>query len=132
MKKSVIVNKGSGGKNSINLDLVDGGYLKNYGGMIAIGYKAGSKEYFLSATVADVKAFIAETESPMKAEYGNYNPEADCHYLKCPNCNEAIGSLDNEDGDGVYKFNLYVKFCPECGQPIEQTCSEEDYKAWGI
>ena len=111
MKKNIIVNKGSGGRNSMSLDLVEGGFLKNYGGMIAIGYKGGNKEYFLSATMADIKSFIREIESPMKAEYGNYDPEADCYFLNCPNCHQTIGSLDNEDADGTYKYNIYAKKC---------------------
>jgi len=66
MKRNVIVNKGSGGKNSMTLDLVDGGFVKSYGGMVAIGYKAGKREVFLSVTLSDLKEFIEDIEDRCK------------------------------------------------------------------
>jgi hypothetical protein len=69
---------------------------------------------------------------PMKIEYGNYNSVTDCHFMNCPNCHETIGSLDNEDADGIYKYNIYAKYCSNCGQKIEQNYTEVDYMNWGI
>lgn len=67
-----------------------------------------------------------------KAVYGNYNPDADCHYLECAVCKETIGQLDNEDADGKYKYNIFGNYCPNCGQKIVQKYTEEDYKQWGV
>lgn len=62
MRKSTTVNKGSKGKNSSNIDAVEGGFIENYGGAIAIGYKAGNKNMFLSVSLEEMKSFIDDIE----------------------------------------------------------------------
>ena len=75
----------------------------------------------------------ANKSVPLKAKKGNYDGVfSDGYSLCCPVCNEIIGSLDNEDNDGVYKYNIVHKYCPECGQKIEQNYTEDDYKTWGV
>jgi Zn finger protein HypA/HybF involved in hydrogenase expression len=81
---------------------------------------------------AKIAVEALEKQVSKKAKYDGYNIESDSHNLICPNCYVNVGSLDNEDGDGKYKFNLYVKHCPSCGQKIKQIYTEEDYKDWGL
>lgn len=63
MKRNVFINKGTGGKKSLDLNLVEGGFIKSYGKVIAIGYKSGQREMFLSVALDDIKAFISELEA---------------------------------------------------------------------
>lgn len=63
MKVNVIVNKGVGDKNRLSLDMVDGGFIKTYGGMIAIGYKSNNREYFLAVTKENIKAALESGEA---------------------------------------------------------------------
>ena len=37
--------------------------------------------------------------------------------IVCPTCGEQVGELTNEDGNEVY--NVFHKFCPECGQVLQ-------------
>jgi len=49
---------------------------------------------------------------------GNYDAENDSYDLLCPDCNSHVGEFDNEDGEGVYRYNIIYRFCPECGQKL--------------
>lgn len=57
-KTNVIVNKITGNLNTKNISLVDGGFLASYGGMVAIGYKGGNRDYMLSVTAEDMEKFL--------------------------------------------------------------------------
>lgn len=57
-KTNVIVNKITGNLNTKNISLVDGGFLTSYGGMVAIGYKGGNRDYMLSVTAEDMEKFL--------------------------------------------------------------------------
>lgn len=51
---------------------------------------------------------------------GEYVDEIDGYGLVCPKCNEWVGERVNEDNDGIYKYSINYKYCPECGQKLEQ------------
>jgi len=57
-RKEVIVNKITGNLNTKNIDLVDRGFLASYGGMVAIGYRGGNRDYMLSVTAEDMEKFL--------------------------------------------------------------------------
>lgn len=57
-KTNVIVNKITGSLNMKNISWVDGGFLASYGGMVAIGYKGGNRDYMLSVTAEDMEKFL--------------------------------------------------------------------------
>ncbi len=74
-----------------------------------------------------------EKENPQKAVKGDYDHNGELYPLMCPNCyDEPVGALVDEDGDGSYKYNIYSRYCRECGQKIEEDYTEEDYKNWGL
>jgi predicted nucleic acid-binding Zn-ribbon protein len=56
----------------------------------------------------------------------------DTVYLECPICKTCVGQLDDEDADGILKYNVYEKYCSNCGQAIKQMYIKEDYVRWGI
>jgi hypothetical protein len=62
MRKSFVVNKITGGKNNKNIELVENGYMRSYGGCIAIGYSSGNKSYELSVSVEDLEEFINQVK----------------------------------------------------------------------
>lgn len=71
------------------------------------------------------KAICAlEKQIEKHALKSKYCEESDCFLLLCPNCEEPVGSLDNEDGDGIYKFNFFDEHCHKCGQKIKQIYQE--------
>ena len=78
----------------------------------------------------EVALGMMEKQVPKKAEPINYNPEEDYYGLGCPNCAEIVGQLDNEDADGIYKYNIFANYCPDCGQKIEQNYTEEDFASY--
>jgi hypothetical protein len=41
-------------------------------------------------------------------------------HLSCPVCGDMVGTGHDEDDDGVIKYNLYGKYCSECGQKIDE------------
>ena len=75
---------------------------------------------------------MLEKQIPKKAECSEYDTEGDFYYLCCPVCRETIGTLNNEDDDKIYKYNMGVIYCYNCGQKIEQNYTDEDYKHWGV
>ena len=56
----------------------------------------------------------------------------DSIFLNCPICKSCVGQLCEEDADGDLKYNIFEKFCSNCGQSIEQIYTKDDYKNWGI
>lgn len=98
--------------------------------------KATLKERFTLSEngeqIVERLALLEDKNEHKKADLGEYDAEADMFYLICPSCKEIVGSLDNEDGDGIYKYNVREKYCSNCGQKIEQTYTKEDYNKWGI
>jgi hypothetical protein len=59
--KNTNINRGKGTKKSFNMSIVDGGYIKVYGGMLAIGYKnTNSQDFFLSASIEEIEELIKE------------------------------------------------------------------------
>jgi hypothetical protein len=68
MKRQIPVNKCVMGKNSGDVSVVDGGFVCNYGGAVAVGYKAGNKEYSLSVPTDDLKAFLSEIGKDKRPE----------------------------------------------------------------
>lgn len=40
-------------------------------------------------------------------------------FIICPTCGEQVGEWTNEDGDEVY--NVFHRFCPECGQALQDS-----------
>lgn len=98
--------------------------------------KASLKEKFVfslnGAQIMERLAMLEDKDEPRKADLGEYDVESDMYPLNCPSCKEQVGSLDNEDGDGKYKYNVHEKYCSNCGQKIEQTYTQEDYDKWGV
>lgn len=76
------------------------------------------KEAFIIAGEATKK------QIPLKAKKDDYDNDSDSFSLCCPICNNPVGSLDNEDNDGIYKYNIIHKHCSDCGQSIQQVYSE--------
>lgn len=60
-----------------------------------------------------------EKQVPKVAVKGQYSEEYDSYELICPKCNDYVGELENEDGEGIYRYNLSHKYCPECGQRLK-------------
>ena len=69
---------------------------------------------------------------PHKAIMTSYDSESDIYWLVCPKCKSTVGELDNEDGDGIYKYNIHENFCSSCGTRIRKSYTESDYKRWGV
>jgi hypothetical protein len=69
MRKNVIVNKGTKSKSVGNLELVDGGFVRNYGGMVAIGYISNNTERYLSVTLKDLRQFMKELDEFLYAQH---------------------------------------------------------------
>lgn len=61
---------------------------------------------------------LSEKQATKLVAKTDYDKRSDSYGLLCPDCNANVGSMDNEDGDGVYKHNLYFNYCPECGQKL--------------
>lgn len=69
MVKSVEMNRITGTAKSFDVSVVDDGYIRVYGGMIAFGRKCANKRRDeLSASIGDVKAAIAEYEAAQAGE----------------------------------------------------------------
>ena len=77
-------------------------------------------------------AMLEDRNEPRKVILGDYDAGCDDYYLHCPVCRSVVGSLNNEDGDGKHKYNIFEKFCCNCGQRIAETYTEEDFKRWQI
>lgn len=95
MEKDVIVNKINGSLKMKNISLVDGGFITNYGGCVAIGYNAGNKDYLLSVSTEDMQTFLdlinsrwipvnerlpEEEINPVTSDYYEYECTADWGY----------------------------------------------------
>lgn len=50
-------------------------------------------------------------------------PYSNKEIIICPNCAEQVGEWANEDGNEVY--NVFHKFCPECGQALQDSLDIE-------
>lgn len=69
MIKSVEMNRITGTAKSFDASVVDDGYIRIYGGMVAFGRKCTNKRRDeLSVSIADAKAAIAEYEVEQAGE----------------------------------------------------------------
>lgn len=74
-------------------------------------------EYEDIGLMPDVIKYRLEAQSVIK---GEHTLEDDSYNLNCPKCNSFVGLYENEDGEGVYKYNVAFNYCPECGQKLKQ------------
>lgn len=72
-----------------------------------------------SEKTAKIIVEAVKKQEPQAVNISKYNPESDNYYLHCSVCDTHVGSLENEDGDGIYKYNLVFNYCPECGQRLK-------------
>lgn len=73
--------------------------------------------YFLKLINKEIPKEVGERSTNRGLDmFGEYDISS---YMTCPNesCNEAVGDI--EDGD------LWSKYCPDCGQKLKYTESEE-------
>lgn len=80
-------------------------------------------EYEDTGLEPDVIKYSLEAQPVVK---GPYTPDDDSYNLNCPKCNGFVGILENEDGEGIYKYNVVFNYCPECGQKLEVKYENQD------
>lgn len=67
MKTYVGMNKIKGSSKSMDVSVIDGGYIQTYGGMVSIGYETGNRQQFaLSVSISDILKAIETSKEESK------------------------------------------------------------------
>jgi hypothetical protein len=81
MKTFVDMNKITGKNETLDVAVIKGGYIRTYGGMVAIGYKKEKGSVCeLAVQKEALKKFLLEEEKPMQAEGDNTGLKGIKHY----------------------------------------------------